>query len=416
MTSKVVQIPKKHHSPWFVRKYPRENREHIDLTDNISEDLRQFYPPVTENTCYVVAEEPPFSEFTYFKELHLSDAVINFNPLLMYKLLKSMYGLPDVVGGFIVSPDHNNPKLGVGDWSYTLRLDNNTVSEIRSIFINTGHIIRFWTDKEYDNEGHDKQGAIIYQFGQDLNKVISNNLHLFSEKEELRKSNQINSPYAYENAFAVTYKSANNLYELANSIDIKPQPTRLQWNENPQVITAGSMYMASIVFYVIAMETLLNTLYELFLNDEYRQYPYARVTNKADLEIRLSTIHLFCKYFKHHVVPTNSELWKDISCLREFRNDIVHGNIKDEHHVHCFIEDNFCFYYSPNMDFRGITEENKTKDSFPRVMSSIDKSEVMRAKSIVDELIKNLLDAMEEESKAWVESWLHELVIPPRNI
>ena len=316
--SKISERPKKHHSPWFANKYSREIREKSNISpDNILEDMEKFYPSGIENTVYGVTDESPFEGFNYYKELDLYDAVINFNPILIYRLLKLMYGLPDVVGAFIDNSKPYNPKVMPVDWSYILRLDDNIVAEIRSLFLNTKHIVRFWTDTMPEVNPNEKGAEVIAQFGKDLNKAASNNLHLFSEKEELRKVAD-NIPPVFENSFAIKYKSAEQFLNMAQSIDKKPEKMTLQWDEKPEVRTVGSMYMASALFYIIAMETLLNIFYKIFLHDEYKQYPYARVTNKADLEIRLSTIHLFCSCFTRQVVPPKSELWKNISLLLEF--------------------------------------------------------------------------------------------------
>ena len=413
--SKINERSKKHHSPWFANKYSKEIRDKNNLSpDNISEDMEKFYPPGTENTYYGVTDDSPFEGFNYYKESDLYSAVIDFNPILIYRLLKLMYGFPNVVGAYIDISKPDNHKVIPFDWSYTLRLDNNVVAEIRSLFLNTKHIVRFWTDTMPEVNPNDKGTEVIAQFIKDLNKATSNNLHLFSEKEELRKV-AYNIPPVFENSFAIKHKSAEQFLNMAKSIDKKPEKTTLQWGEEPEVRTVGSMYVASALFYIIAMESLLNIFYKIFLHDEYKQYPYARVTNKADLEIRLSTIHLFCSCFSRQVVPPKSELWKKISLLRDFRNDIVHGNITNEHYVHSLVEDNMLFYYSPIIDFRGQLEESKEINSFPKVMSSIGKKEVMSIKYIVNDLIQGLLNAMDDESRTWVKSWLYELIVPQKD-
>jgi len=410
--SKINKQPKKHHSPWFANKYPREIRGNNNLnTDNISEDMKKFYPSGIENTVYAITDESPFEDYNYYKELDLSDAVINFNSMLIYRLLKLMCGVPDVLGAFIDNQIPDNIKVAPGDWGYILRLDNNIIAEIRSLFTNTKHAVRIWVPETNHNE---KEAGIISQFGKDLNKAISNNLHLFSEKEELKKATD-NITCTFENSFAITLKSAESFFNIAQSIDKKPEKMTLQWCEKPEVRTVGSIYMASALFYIIAMETLLNIFYKIFLDDKYKQYPYARVTNKADLEIRLSTMHLFCRCFARQVVPPKSELWKKISLLRDFRNDIVHGNITNEHYAHTLVEDSMLFYYSSIIDFSGLLEESKQIDSFPRVMSSIGEKEVVSIKNIINDLIQSLLDAMDDEPRTWVKSWLYELVIPEKD-
>lgn len=412
--SKISELPKKHHSPWFANKYSREQRENIELNpDNISADMKEFYPPNSKNTFYSITVESPFDGFIHNKELNLYDAVINCNSLLIYRLLKLMYGDADVVGAFIDISKPDNPKKIPADWSYILRLDNDLVAEIRSLFMNTKHVVRFWTDILPKENMNIKGADIIGRFGEDLNKAVSNNLHLFSEKEEFKKTDDT-IPSIFENSFATKYKSAEQFLDMAQSIDNKPKRKTLQWDEKLEVRPSGSIYMASALFYIIAIETLLNIFYKIFLCDEYKQYPYERVTEKADLEIRLSTIHLFCSCFTRHVVPPKSELWKNISLLRELRNDLVHGNITSEHYVHSLIEDNMLFAFSPITDFRGQLEEKKENNVFPRVMSSMGKDEVILIKGMVDDLIQNLLNAMDDASRTWVESWLYELGVPTK--
>lgn len=415
MKSKISSISekrKKHHAPWFVTKYPREPRDINISLDNIPDDLKPFYPPPAEGLCYGIADVSSLNGFDNFKEVDLHDALPHYyNPMLVYRLLKSMYGYPDVVGAFLDYKDPKNCKLMPVDWSYAFRLDDNIIAEIRSCFLSTKHIIRFWTNELPEENPNQRGKESIPKFGQDLFKAVSNNLHFFSEKEELGKGNNKIQPF-FENSFAVKYKSAGHFLDLAEQLDTRPQQHTLQWNENPEVKTVGSMYMASVLFYIIALETLLNLIYEIFLREEYRAYPYPRITNKADLEIRLSTIHLFCSCFEQQAVSPKSELWEHIKLLRDFRNDIVHGNITGEHSVHCLVEDGIPFYYSPVMDFRGMAEENKADGSLPRKISSIDKGTTMHVKEIVDELISNLLNAMDKASRSWVEGWLYELTVP----
>ncbi|MDY6989537.1 MAG: hypothetical protein SWQ30_15935 [Thermodesulfobacteriota bacterium] len=417
MSSKPTKISekarKKCHSPGFPGKYPREIRELVDLSaENIPDEMKNYYPTSEEGISYCVTRESPITGFDHHIEFDLYETVPDFNSILMYRLLGLMYGLPDIVGAFLDITEPENPKKARGDWSYTLRLGRNILAEIRSRNMNVRHVLRYRTDMEPD-ENPTEHSDVIIQFHEDLTKAVSNNLHLFSEKEDFGKS--ISPAFAgIENSFVVKYRAAKELFDLAQTIDKRPQRELLQWDENPEVRTVGSIYMASALFYVIALESLLNLFYVIFLPDEYKCYTYQRVTTKGDLEIRLSTIHLFCSCFERQAVPPKSDLWEKMSLLRSFRNDLVHGNISFEHQVHDTIEDGFRFYYSPLVDFRGRAEEDKWQKSIPRVMSAIDGEAVERIKGIVDDLIQSLLEAMDEESRLWVKSWLYEIVVPPR--
>ena len=65
-------------------------------------------------------------------------------------------------------------------------------------------------------------------------------------------------------------------------------------------------------------------------------------------------MHLYCRGFLRNVVNLNSAEWESFRRLREFRNNIVHGNVAKEHLVYSFIEDDILFYnYKPFLDFMG---------------------------------------------------------------
>jgi hypothetical protein len=124
-------------------------------------------------------------------------------------------------------------------------------------------------------------------------------------------------------------------------------------------------------------------------------------------------MHVFCAGFKSQPIKPGSELWKQILELRDFRNDLVHGNITDEHQIHTMTEDGFLFFYAPSTDFRGRKLVAKPARAFPRNQTQITKRTVESIKAITDAVRKEILAAMEEDTRTWVESWLWNPVIPP---
>ena len=101
--------------------------------------------------------------------------------------------------------------------------------------------------------------------------------------------------------------------------------------------------------------------------------------------------------------------------LRDFRNDIVHGNFSDEHRIYALYESGYDFYYSPSADFRGTKTERKSPEILTRYQSQFGSGAVKHVKRIVDDLRQAILSAMDEPTRAWVESWLWDAVVPPPN-
>ncbi len=421
MSSKVTPIQKKRppkvHSEKLKRKYRREKREQSQLSpDFINEDLKEYCPLSLEKESlkYCVTKEAPFHDFKLVHEINLDDIILHFNSLLIYRILKIMYDSADIVAAFvdISQPDQSQVTIAGGagiDWSYSLRLNNFLVAEIRSFSINTRQVVRFWSDQVPKNEKSRKEyGATMAVFLQDLNEAVSKNLYLFNE-EELSKSNSL---VGFQNNFAVKYRSALHLLELAENLD-KPGKVDLKWGEKPEVKPVGDIFTAASLYFGFALEAFLNILYELFLYDEYRSQPYKRVTTQADLDIRLLTIHLFCSSFRKQAISKDSSSFKDLILLRDFRNNMVHGNLTAEHCAYAFTEDAIQFFYSPASDFRGQNAGKRAAKHLPLFMAHVNKQIALRIKSIVDEIVSNLVDAMTPETSKWVKSWLHELVFFP---
>ena len=68
----------------------------------------------------------------------------------------------------------------------------------------------------------------------------------------------------------------------------------------------------------------------------------------------------------------------------------------------------------PPTDFRGRKLEAKLARTLPRAQTQISRRVVQSVKDTVDELRSELVAAMDDETKTWVNSWLRSPFIPPR--
>ncbi len=424
----------------FKSKYPREFRQNYHLSpEYIDKSERDYHPPDTSDSIYAFTLDNPLTDYKLLIEFDLQNILPYFNSILIYKILKKLYDSPDIVGAGISPNTINKSVKNVGyitDWSYSLRINKSLIAEIRSLFINCRFRLRFWSNcisgnnKAYgqlitnpDNFskviktnkyifGKQDLRQIIGNFFTDITKLIENNLNLFEEKSLKKEAFSKTIP----NIYLQRYKAAEMLINLADTFDIKEPPSLLKAVELPKVRTTGSIYLSSAIMFIISLESLINVLYYFLLKKEFASEHYERVTVKADLDLRLLCMHLYCDGFKSQIInpSTDNELWGKMIKLRDFRNTMIHGNVTDEDKVYALLEDHMLFFYSPVIDFRGESTEKKTKNRFPVTMQQIDRTNVLEIKGIVDEITKTIISSMNKETKHWVKYWIKELAIPPK--
>jgi len=284
-------------------------------------------------------------------------------------------------------------------------------AEIRSIHMNVRFKIRYWLSDIPENiEKRKKIGSHMAGFLKSFIESIEKNAHLFNEDQDIDKSNKKLS--SISNIFSEKYKSAVEMMILANQTDNLPERKDLEFKESVIVNTGGSIYMSSAILFVISLESLLNTIYYLLLKSEFQANQYERITVRGDLDLRLISAHLFCHGFKKQIITPKTDLWVKLIKLRKFRNDIVHGNVTNDHHVFALKEDINLFFYSGINDFRGHKLESKSRQDYPTTMAQINEKVVSEIKNTIDQIIAAILESADIEYEKWFRSWLHESVIP----
>jgi len=318
-----------------------------------------------------------------------------------------LYGAPDVVTACL--NDDKSSAYPV-DWSYSIVVHEGLLCEVRNKYTSRVSLC-FWAPRVWSAEHKAKSADKITEFMESLNKFIDQNLHLWDESTDLSQSD---AAKALINVPAEKYRGAERLFEIAKQFDKRPKPMKLLPGEPLKTQPVGYLYSASAIQFFVAFESLVTLLYELLLRSEFRQHTYERLTIRAEIDLKLVSMHVFCAGFDAQPIRPGSELWKQILELRDLRNDLVHGNVTDEHHIHSLVEGGFLFFYAPSTDFRGHRLEAKPARAFPRNQTQITQLTVESIKKTTDAVRGEILNSLDENTRKWVESWLWSPVIQPR--
>ncbi|PJB29670.1 hypothetical protein CO110_04540 [Candidatus Desantisbacteria bacterium CG_4_9_14_3_um_filter_40_11] len=413
MANKVTKLKQKLHSESMAKTYPRIERENCALSDeHLTDEMAPYCPTNMGDIVYVVTKESPFEGYHLLEELDLQTILPFFNTLLIYRIFKLSYGQPDILGALSeLDLIKKTFKAQPVEWGYILKIMDNLFAEIRSSNMNTRLKLKYWIKSVPKNKDEKKLAIRKMQgFFSAFEDSIKKNAHLFNEEKEI--DDQTESDAAILNIFSERYRSAEALLIMAQEGDILPDRRDLEFGEAPKVNTGGSIYLSSSILFVIALESLINTLYHLLLRPEFQAEPYERVTARADLDIRLISAHLFCEGFNAPILTPHSELWGRLLKLRQFRNDMIHGNITSDHVVYSFLEDKITFFYGPTTDFRGYKAEDKAARKYPTSMAHVNKDIVSEIKETVDLIIRAIIDAATDEHREWINKWIWEAMIP----
>lgn len=407
MASTVTPISRRLHSTKLASAYPRYARKVTLRPVSAVDPTAEIY--IDRADCELGLAPPPRSRWRRILELNAEEHLKTFNQLLIYRALKLLYGAPDVVAALLNR--EKNAAYPV-DWSFSITLSEHAICEIRSRHYSRIHLV-VWAPRVRSLEAREVLTDSIVKFCEHLDTFLELNGHLWDESTDLSSSNP---QTAIGNVAAEKYRGAKRLQSAAKTHDRRPAAAPLPIGSALEVPSVGYLYAAAAVQYFVALEALVNLLYTLLLRDEFRNRTYQRLTIHSEVDLRLASLHVFCKGFVSQPLKPGSDLWNRVIELRDFRNDLVHGNVTDEHSIHSMNEDFFLFFYSPSSDFRGRKLEARRKLRLPRNQTRIDAKTVVQVKATVDEVREALLAAMDEPTRVWVGGWLNEAFIPPRSL
>lgn len=382
----------------FKNKYRRYTRD-VQFRIITDEDVLSSIP-LSSIYMYGEISSEPHEKAQLHYEVNAEDVLKNFNQLLIYRLFKQLYGSPDTYSAYL---DVEQKKTYPVDWIYSVHITDFLVADV--INRNSSRIyLRFWSLKQ--NSDPAKMDYSIKIFINKLDYIIKNNGSLFNEK--IDRTNLLVSR-GIVNIAAQRYHNADELYGLAELIDKKPNKTILKKDESIPICTSGKLYLASAIYYFISLETLVNIIIHIYMKDTYRLDKELRKDlRKKPLEDKINATFLCCDGFVRQPIGGNNvKLLQDLTKIKWFRNDILHGNLTNYNEVDELKEDGFMFYYKHGSDFASFDSSRELS----RFQSDITSSHVLSIKATVDNIREAIIDAMDPETKLKVETWLWSSLI-----
>jgi hypothetical protein len=405
MNADVARLKHKLNSKKFGTVHPRQPRDHTALQEVIDKDILKYVPPLDGHVYGAVPEEPK-AGYVKVSENNVEDLLPHFNQLLLYRILRLLYGAPDILSAYASQSDGTASRV---DWGYSFSVQPDLVGEIRNKFTSRVYL-SYWGPKgAVTPETLKQRQQGMASCLDELRETVEKNLHLWNEREELK---DLEGHVSLVNVPAEKYRGGELLLTRARESDHRPARKAFEYGESPPLQSVGHLYLSAATMFFVSFESFVNLLYRLLLRKEFRSDTYARLTVRSDLDLRLLSLHVFCRGFHAQAVEPDSPLYGQLLQLRDFRNDVVHGNITEEHECHSLEEDGFMFFYLPAGDYRGRKKEESIPKGFSRFQSNIGEDTVTRTKETVDALREAILAAMEPETRAWVLSWLWRPIVP----
>jgi hypothetical protein len=396
--------------------YARIERETVLSADNEPPGVGNFR---REDFClpdltHLFAPETPLTSYELVKDLPLQAVLDRPNAILLYRVLDRFFGRTDLLGASFREPEPARKSGSIvpltADWGYCFRIAPHLVAEVRSVDRNSRHLVRLWAKSENGIRTRSKETAQKFdKFISDLKKAFESNLHLFDEKAELRNPERrraaIHSRPSVINIAREKYRAAVHLLDVS-AILIETEDASLMGEG-----VCESLLLGAATLFAVSFEGFLNLIYALLLRDDLSDKRYERLLARSDLDLRVSSLHIFCRGFARQPIPVGSELWDDINQLREFRNDLIHGNVTDEHELHVIPDGLYSFYYAPFRDYRGPSRERRAKERIRRYTADIDQESVRRIRTIVDQSQAAIVAALDPKLQVWARDLLEEEVV-----
>ncbi|MFN0315936.1 MAG: hypothetical protein ACKVQA_12975, partial [Burkholderiales bacterium] len=174
MSTSVTPIPRRLHSKKFAELYPRFIRQ-VRLVPAVEIDAAaEKFTPVPPGYELALAL-PPKARWSRQIELNAAEFLKRFNQLLIYRSLKLLYGTPDVVAANF---NRENETAHPVDWSFTVKLGDTALCEIRSKHCSRIHI-DIWAPRLRTVEKRQGMGSQVNAFCSALDDFLEKNSHLW---------------------------------------------------------------------------------------------------------------------------------------------------------------------------------------------------------------------------------------------
>jgi len=378
--------------------------------------------PLSYQYSYLHKNEIPNNFITMPVNYRKKD-IEEYEVIFFHRLLKNNYGEPSDIEWEDVRIDEKNGvpiiRKKAKEWRYYLKTDSGNIIQVGTENNATSFEINYILQSEKDiddfidktKESEKVKDAI--KFIDSLLKEAKYRGEKFDLNREIEQGENL-VRFLAKNLFWSNYTCAELMIEWVNRI--MPEIVKDEFKDGGFQITSEtnlstvrridkylcadeSFLISGLLYYYMAIEAFINLIYEAFLLDEYKQSKIKRKSTRNlgdrfkkmnDIEIKLNLMPHFCHGFKTKHFDKESEIYTNFLKLRDYRNDIIHGNIMSSANDVIIMEYPFSYNFSKG---------KRDKTIFPMKRCSFKEEHLLFAKIVVDEMVNNILQKMDDNTK-----------------
>jgi len=338
-----------------------------------------------------------------------------YEVLFFHRLMKKHYGPPSEI-------EHDEASLKEGrdtairrEWKYYVTTSSGGIIQLGTEDVHTRlqicHLLPH-TDDEPTGKRLEEGRKFINDLLREAQRLKGQLLNI---KNEFENEGTVKISLVH-NVYLINYRSAQLMLEYAddNEQDIKDEFLRYDARDsltpeqkdhiNKFLPALGMYYAASISYFFMALEGLINILYYAFLKDEIRAEFISREQNlseRLDIRAKILLMPSLCNGFKSN---QKAGFLRNLSKLTKYRNFFFHAKIADSLRSATFIEDDFVYRCDLEKASNAVVPPQKNR---------LKRENVFEFKNSVDSMTREILNMMQVESKRLVEKYvLGSLEIP----
>jgi hypothetical protein len=405
----------------------------IDIGTKFRDKIVNRYPTVDGNDMPVAYSVIP----TNYRNVEIE----NYHVIFWHRLLRNIYGEPLSIEAELISKnsedkipvqtaffrrtsEKNNWEVDGMDvtiasaieagkikpfpinWKYLIKLPSGGMVELgtkdKNTIFNVTGVIASDADVKYNHTEANKLIDLLLEEANRQKGQLLNPTKEFEKREGIRL-------YLLFNVYLSNYLSGKNMLDIAEVQEANRREGFLKYDARTSdlydeekrkhidlhMLTCGMFYCSAITYFFVAFEGFVNLIFHAFLKNRFRDKEF-RTEQRLDLEQKLRFMPSLCKGFNEDS-QLPSTIIVGFKKLKNYRNSLFHSNVEDSLKSLCFVEQGFVYTY--DMDDH--------KDRFlPAHKIKLTIEDVNEVKSIVDEMVNNILNSMDSATRKATETYI----------
>lgn len=291
------------------------------------------------------------------------------------------------------------------NWKYFIGLPSGGILELGTKDRNTVFYIAQMDRSEnfrVDDDMEAKQFVDLIL--QDANRLKE---QLFNPLKEFEKQDGIKIYHIF-NVYLSNYRSALSMLDIAESQEAHLMQEYFRYDArtdlynkermdhiDQHMLTRGMFFCSAITYLFTAFEGFVNIVFHAFLRSRFRDKDFA-TEKRLDLEQKLRFMPSLCSGFKE-CGDAPCILHPQFKKLKNYRNSVFHSSIEDSLKLLGFIEDGFMYHHQVDTQKRRF---------LPAYKMELAMQDVIDVKNIVDEMIADILESMNDDTRVVTETYI----------